>query len=398
MFSAISLAKRNINARIYLIFGFLQSLWFIEAVWYFYWARFMSYTQIGIVFTFLVILGLMAEIPTGYLADRYGRKKSVVGGVILLFIGAVLMTSATLTVTFIVGVSIMSIGRAFISGAIEAIVYDDLKNNSEETMWDSLCSTKLQVSLLAYIIAVPIGGFLYTIHYRLPNLLEAASMLVSIFVAMKLRDTKSSTKAMETTIKFKEILTGFRELWSEKLKPYVLPAFMIISIFELYDWGLSKPAMATSFGFDTRGQAMIYTILAIMNILTIGLMPRLRKILGDYYGLRLLSLFSGIAFIVSTYSIGFLGIGVLWILESAGNLGDPWTSSVINEHTTASYRATTLSTLAFMTRVPHLFVNILAGTALDGAGITGFHWWLGIVIISTVFLTLFWRESRHLTN
>lgn len=398
MFKAIGIARENLNARIYLFYSFLQSLWFIEAVWYFYWSRFLTFSQIGIVFSCLVILGLVAEIPTGYIADKYGRKNSVVGGTILLFIGAALMTSATNAVLLILGVSVMSIGRAFISGALEAIVYDDLRNNNLHKSWDSLLSTKIQISLVAYILAVPIGGFLYNFHFRLPNILEAISMALSIFVALKLRDNSDRTELLEKKIKFDELVVGFRELLDKRLSPYLLPAFMVISIFELYDWGLSKPAMAVGFGFDAKGQSVVYTLLAILNIITIGLMPRLRRLLGDYWGLRILNLISGLAFVASTYMLGLWGIGILWLLESAGNLGDPWTSSVVNENTESKYRATTLSTLAFMTRIPHFFVNILAGLALDSYGIGYFHWWLGIAIISVVLLSTISRKRPYLTS
>ncbi|MBP9702849.1 MFS transporter [Candidatus Woesebacteria bacterium] len=398
MFKAIGIARHNVNARIYLIYSFLQSLWFIEAVWYFYWARFLTYSQIGIFFSLLVILGLVAEIPTGYIADRYGRKQSVVGGTILLFLGAVLMTSATSAVLLVLGVSVMSIGRAFISGALEAIVYDDLKSTGKHSHWDSLQSTAIQISLVAYILAVPIGGFLYNIHFRLPNMLEAISMFLSILMALKLSDSSKQHQLLERKVKIRELLVGFRELFSTRLAPYILPAFMVISIFELYDWGLSKPAMAVSFGLNSQGQSIVYTLLAILNIITIGLMPRLRRMIGDYWGLRMLNLISGMAFVASTYLLGLWGIGILWLLESAGNLGDPWTSSVVNENTESKYRATTLSTLAFMTRIPHFFVNILAGLALDSYGIGRFHWWLGIAIILLVILSTISRKRPYLTS
>lgn len=399
MFKAIGIARHNINARIYLIYSFLQSLWFIEAVWYFYWSRFLTFSQIGIVFSCLVILGLVAEIPTGYIADRYGRKNSVLGGTILLFLGAVLMTSATSAVLLVTGLTVMSMGRAFISGSLEAIVYDDLKSSGKHNLWDSLQSTSIQISLVAYILAVPIGGFLYNIHFRLPNLLEAISMFLSIFVALKLRDGATQHGLLEErSTNLRELLVGFRELFSKRLTPYLLPSFMVISIFELYDWGLSKPAMAVSFGYDAKGQSVIYTFLAILNIFTIGLMPRLRRMLGDYWGLRILNLVSGLAFVASSYVLGIWGIGLLWLLESAGNLGDPWTSTVVNENTESKYRATTLSTLAFMTRIPHFFVNILAGLALDSYGIGRFHWWLGIVIIILVITSSTSRKRTYLTS
>jgi MFS family permease len=381
--------KKNINARIYLIFGFAQSLWFIEAIWYFYWSKFLTYTQIGYVFSYLVVVGLLAEIPTGYFADKYGRKTSVVLGMILQTAGAIFMTTALSALQLIVGLTLMSIGRAFVSGSIEAIVYDSLKAVQQESHWDKLVATKIQFSLLAYIVAVPIGGFVYDVYFRLPNILEALTLGISIFIAMSLRDKYELVQTDKKMIGFhlKEMLIGFKELWSVKLKPFIIPAFMIITVFQLYDWGLSKPAMAFNFGLKNKELALVYTGMAIFNIFTVSYMPKIRKMLGDYWGLRILNILSGVAFVASTYMFNLWGIATMFLLETAGHLGDPWTSSVVNEHIDSRHRATTLSTLAFMTTLPHFFVNILAGTAIDGAGINSFHLGLGIVILLTTILT-----------
>lgn len=158
--------KTPSNIRWYLLLSFFYNLWFIEAAWYFYWARFLTYTQIGVFFSVLVVVGLVAEIPTGYLADRYGRKNSVLLGAILLAVGSILTASALQAAMLIGGVALMSIGRAFISGALEALVYDSLPPKSARTTWDKIASLRIQVSLVAYLIAVPIGGFLYQLHCR----------------------------------------------------------------------------------------------------------------------------------------------------------------------------------------------------------------------------------------
>lgn len=389
--------KKNINARIYLIFGFAQSLWFIEAVWYFYWAKFLTYSQIGYVFSYLVIVGLLAEIPTGYFADKYGRKTSVVLGMMLQTIGATLITTALSAPQLVVGVTLMSIGRAFVSGSLEAIVYDSLKANLLETHWDKLVATKIQFSLLAYIIAVPIGGFVYDVYFRLPNILEAVTLGISIFIAMSLRDTYELTQTDKKMIgvNLKEMLIGFKELWSVKLKPFIIPSFMVITIFQLYDWGLSKPAMAFNFGLKYEGQALVYTAMAVFNIFTVSYMPKIRKILRDYWGLRLLNILSGVAFVVSTYVFNLWGIATMFLLETAGHLGGPWTSSVVNEHIDSKYRATTLSTLTFMTTLPHFFVNILAGTAIDGTGINSFHLRFGIFILIATVLTAWPGKTKN---
>jgi len=391
--------KKNTNARIYLIFGFVQSLWFIEAVWYFYWAKFLTYTQIGLVFSFLVIVGLLAEIPTGYFADKFGRKNSVILGTALLSLGGVLMSGAMNAMVLIIGVTLMSIGRAFISGSLEAIVYDSMKVGKQEEEWDKLSSLKIQISLIAYILAVPIGGFLYNIYFRLPNMLEAIAMLISIFVATQLIEPKSESGLGQKMIgvDWRELGIGFRELWNHKIRDYIVPSFLIITVFLLYDWGLSKPAMAVNFGLDSRGQSIVYTLMALVNIWAVGQMPKLRKMLGDYWGLRILNIISGLAFIFSAYIFSTLGIITMLMLETAGNMGDPWTSSVVNKHMESKYRATTLSTLAFLTRIPHFFVNILAGNAIDGAGIGTFHLWLGGVILLIVGASVTSRRRGKLT-
>lgn len=392
--------KKSVNARIYLMFGFTQSLWFIEAVWYFYWAKFMTYSEIGIVFSFLVVIGLLAEIPTGMIADKFGRKNSVLFGVFLLSVGGGFMTSATLSSVLIIGVTLMSIGRAFISGSLEAIVYDDLKSVGLQESWDKLVSTKFQLSLLAYVLAVPIGGYLYQIYFRAPNLLETTTMIVSFFIALQLKENRviPSTNHKLVGINWRELIIGFKQLWNINIRPYLIPSFLIITVFELYDWGLSKPAMAVNFGLDSLAQSIVFTAMALVNILVIGQMPRLRKVLGDYWGLRLLNIVSGTAFIISTYIFSYWGIGTMLLLEISGNLGDPWTSSVVNKYLDSRYRATTLSTLAFLTRIPHFFVNILAGSALDGAGINTFHFCLGMLIIFFTLLTFFAPKPSLLTR
>jgi hypothetical protein len=81
------------------------------------------------------------------------------------------------------------------------------------------------------------------------------------------------------------------------------------------------------------------------------------------------------------------------MLETSGNIGDPWTSSVVNKHMNSKFRATTLSTLAFVTRIPHFFVNILAGNSIDGVGIAPFHLWLGVTILLIIGVSLTSRRK-----
>ncbi|NMB56990.1 MFS transporter [Candidatus Beckwithbacteria bacterium] len=111
----------------FLIINAIHNLWFVEAIWYFYWARFASYTQIGFYFSILTLVWIFAEIPTGLFADKFGRKKATIIANILLLIGAIIDASALNIYWLVVASMIMNIGTAFVSGSLEALVYDSLK-------------------------------------------------------------------------------------------------------------------------------------------------------------------------------------------------------------------------------------------------------------------------------
>jgi len=397
MFSALRISNLNKNAKLYLVYRLINSLWFIEASWYFFWGRFLSYSEIGVVFSWLVVLGIVSEIPTGVVADKWGRKTSVVIGTIFLASGGVFNSITQHGWELVVGTSLMSMGRAFISGALEAMVYDSMKRDGQEILWDKLLSTRIQLSLIAYSVAVPLGGYLYTYFYRLPNILETVVLLVSIYLATQFVDTNKPSR-VESGFSIGDYVAGFKQLSSMRMLPNLLPSLLIITTYELYDWGLSKPAMAVSFGFDSRGQSLIYTLFAILNILFVSTFPYWRKKLGDNIGLFILNMITGVAFIASTYILGYTGVITMLLIEATGNLGEPWTSAVVNENTTSEYRATTISTLAFLAQIPHFVVNILAGNAIEGAGIESFHRILGIVIIGVATASWLGRKIPYLTR
>lgn len=72
------------------------------------------------------------EIPTGVIADRFGRKTSIILGSIVLSIAALIYGSIPNFYNFLLGEFLFAIGVALISGADKAILYDSLKENNQE--------------------------------------------------------------------------------------------------------------------------------------------------------------------------------------------------------------------------------------------------------------------------
>ena len=111
------------------LFSFLKSLEFFGAVAVpFYLQRMgFSYTQMFLMETIFSVCLFLFEIPTGVVADRWGRKASLFLGTLLLGGSFVLLGIIHSIPIFILIQVISACGFSMISGADKALVYENAK-------------------------------------------------------------------------------------------------------------------------------------------------------------------------------------------------------------------------------------------------------------------------------
>ena len=76
--------RLDLVARLYLGFKFFNASFFTYPIFYEFATRAISPVQVGLFFTVIGITGLIAEVPTGIIADKNSRKTSGLLGVALL--------------------------------------------------------------------------------------------------------------------------------------------------------------------------------------------------------------------------------------------------------------------------------------------------------------------------
>ena len=92
----------------------------------------LSFEQIGFLVSASLAAILLFEIPTGAFADIYGKKTSILIGSFLTFMGLGFLAFGSAFVSFAVGFILMRIGRAFRSGAENALLYDWLSSVEQQ--------------------------------------------------------------------------------------------------------------------------------------------------------------------------------------------------------------------------------------------------------------------------
>lgn len=384
------------NVKLFYLIGGGMSFWLVEAVWYFYWSKLATFSDIGMIFAVLTVIWILLEIPTGAIADMFGRKKSTVIGAFMLSLGSISMVMATNYWYLIIGGLMQNIGRAFISGSLEALVYDDLKKNGQEDSYNDVISAQTKIKYFAYGVATILGGFLYLVHFRLPHLLTSIVDISVFILALSLVEVQISRPPKVGFINYlKQNLEGFRQLARKELRPFIILIIAFQTIFFLYDWGLSKATMAVNFGYNSAGQGIIYTIMAMVSIYVVGKMTYIRNKMGDFKGIIFLNVTLGLGFILSALPWGYYGVIVLLLIESIGAISSPWVSTVINKNINSQDRATTLSSLEFVSKIPFVFLVFISGSKIENQTINDLHIYVGCgLIVLAVFYLIKRRYSR----
>lgn len=120
------------GARMFWIRAFLNLKILNIVISLFFLHRGLTLSQIFYLAAIWSIGGLLFEIPSSYLADRWGRKKTIVLGVLLMLSQWVVFLVAQGFLEVAIGMVFYAFSFACFSGTDEALVYDTQKELGEE--------------------------------------------------------------------------------------------------------------------------------------------------------------------------------------------------------------------------------------------------------------------------
>lgn len=174
--------KRNIIKNY--IFTLISSLDFTRGIWMIYLAgKGMSLTQLGFLETIFHITSFAAEVPTGAIADIFGRRVSRIAGRALSLISVVLLLAANDFLWFAISFVFTALSYNLESGAGDALIYDSLKEIGKEDSYMKISGNKEVFYQTAGIISFLLGGYLAVMSYDLAFTLTIIIGTVTFFQA-----------------------------------------------------------------------------------------------------------------------------------------------------------------------------------------------------------------------
>lgn len=185
-------------------FYLFEALWslvfFFPIFQIFYLARNMSITQIAFIGITFSIARMAMEMPSGVLADKWGRKKTLFLSQIFFIISMGIIIFSHSFLLFLLASIFSGFWLACYSGTGVAFFYDTLlelkRKDDYEKLWGKLTLLTAVVGFVAAFSA----GFLFEIKITWPYIFTAISAFLSLFVIATFTEPKFHKPAEEDSL------------------------------------------------------------------------------------------------------------------------------------------------------------------------------------------------------
>lgn len=155
-------------------------------------SRGFSLVQIGFAETVFHITSLICEIPSGMLADMYGRKKMLAVGNIMAITGDIITAISGNFTVACMAMPFHAMAYNFASGSGDALAYDSMKKVGCESGYEKYNSNQSVIYRIASGISTLCAGLALYLGYRKAYLISALMGLVTLFFTLKLVEVRVS--------------------------------------------------------------------------------------------------------------------------------------------------------------------------------------------------------------
>lgn len=346
---------------------------------------------VGILLATWMIVSVLAEVPTGIIADKMSKKWSLVLGHVLQLATFTTWLLFPNFSGYLIGFILWGIGEAFISGAFQAYLYESLDDKNKKS-FGKIYSRSNAFTMLAYA-AGSLVAFIIGPDYPLLLILSVVVSAISLFITLRLPTTRSNVE-IEVEIKPKILTSALRTIRDKPILRYILFGAVIVQGL-MGMLGEYLPVYYQQVGTPTQLVALLISIGSATAVLLYWWMHHLEAQLARHHfvivfgftTLFALSFFGGTAMAV----IGFFLFTRMLRVMSVHN------ETQIQHYAPDESRATLGSLYSFVGKLLSAALLSLVGFfAIEGEIVTPLRW---SVIIMVVILALgsfyLWLRQRN---
>lgn len=346
--------------------------------------RGLSLFQITSIESIVIATIFFMEMPTGVIADRIGRKWSITAALFLMMSAEFLFLFARTYPVYIVVAILTGTGFAFVSGAVEAMVYDSLPEENRDNLMKKAMGQVNSTARIAFFISPVVGAFIIgdgsPDGYIVAISLTVIALLIGVLVSLTLKEPQSewdSEKPDSLTI----LKEGIAELRGNKnLQRLVLLVIFTTPMTSMLIVTLAAPYL-TQNGVSPFVIGLTLSIGSLIAAVTQRYAYKLEEWFGQRWAIHFLLLLPALMYgILALVSGSIFPVIIIMLMYGTNDMKAPLFSAYQNSMIGNKNRATVLSIINMFA---NLFVAIVAPLY---AAIGTFSLSLTFIIMGTVIL------------
>jgi len=335
----------------------------------YYQGRGFSLFEISILWSVMALVRLISEVPTGVIADVFGRKVSAVSGFFLtsflwIFVPFVSYSYWALLILMV----LLAISQTLITGALDAWVYDWLKHNKQKKLISNYYTKRPALALSGFIIGPFIGGLLVTfVKIDWLFFIEGIGGSLLCLILLLFAKEHFKRKKYNTKQKFHQMVQttkkGFSFIFSENKFKLMLVASVSFAGWIAVNELASQPFLK-DLGMPISYLGFFFSILGIFTAFAPFLGNLLAKKIGEksVFILSALGIFLLSLLVIFTkqpyYSVGATLLILMWI---AFFVQQPAFRTHIQHLLPSKTRATILSAESMLESVVYAAIMVSSG-------------------------------------
>ena len=350
----------------------------------------LNFFQIAIIGTVRSVVALLFEVPTGAIADIYGRKFSVIAGYLLMGITtiAVIFTRDYYFLLIIFGFN--ALFETLVSGADSAWAVD-LSDSKERGLSDTYFLKKRTFRNVGMVIA-PLAAGIIVSSYGMTSLwlVYGLGILLSalfLFCAEKVEPISSDDKDDLEIIAYKNVFTHANKTWhfirNHKILSLVFFAGFIFFFVEEITTLAWTPYLQNS-GLSLPTIGYLFSIIAGLGIITPLVVEKILKYKSKFTLLITTTLIYAVSLILAAMMNKAIFIVILFVVVyNLEEIIEPIEEALTNKYIESKTRATALSLKSVFVSLASILGGPLAGYLLGIVTLGG-----ALLISGLIFLII----------
>lgn len=345
------------------------SLWAPVWVVYLLEKRGLTFTQLTLLDAPFWLVAALSEVPTGAVADTYGRKTSLAVGAGLYAVALVVFGLADSYLLILISYLLWGFSMSFFTGADTAFLYDSLRTMGREEDFTRVNGRAMALTQATWAAASLLGAPLGKIDLSLPIFLTAIIALLALGIILTFREPP----------KFQDHPTaGYWSTIGQGLRLTMRnPAVRYPTLYVVFLAAFSFMIMGIFFQPYVLGRGVPLEWLGLASVLLVRLpgmggaefAHRLLIRFGEKRSLILIPVGLTLATIFLAAMPGAGGLAFLPILAFLFWVPRPLLDTLVNRELPSALRATVISVQALMFSAVAFLVEPLSGYLADQQGL-----------------------------